>query len=68
MRWAAGVDNEACLGWLDDALQGAFGQRKPKLWTYLEAVMDEVFFELEAEHSNRTRMTRQPVNPIHPSA
>jgi hypothetical protein len=44
MRWAAGVDNEACLGWLDVALQEAFGQRKPELWVYLEAVMDEGVF------------------------
>ena len=54
MRWAAGVDNEACLRWLDCALQEAFEQRKPKLWAYLEAVMDEVYFEIEAERSDRS--------------
>jgi hypothetical protein len=68
MRWAAGVDNEACLRWLDCALQEAFEQRKPELWAYLEAVMDEVFFEIEAERSDRTQIARAPADAIHPTA
>jgi len=67
MRFAAGVDNEACLGWLDGALQQAFEQRKPELWAYLEVVMDEVFFEIEAERSDRARMARAPAEALHPS-
>jgi hypothetical protein len=43
------VDNEACLEWLESALQEAFEQRKPELWVYLEAVMEEVHFEIEAQ-------------------
>jgi hypothetical protein len=42
-----GVDNEVCLGWLEDALKEAFEDSKPELWAYLEAVMEEVLFELE---------------------
>ena len=49
MRLARGVDNEACLEWLESALQEAFEQRKPELWVYLEAVMEEVHFEIEAQ-------------------
>ena len=40
-------DNEARLAWLEGALDYAFVQRKPELWAYLEAVMDEVLFEME---------------------
>ncbi len=40
-------DNEARLAWLEGALGYAFVQRKPELWAYLEAVMDEVLFEVE---------------------
>ena len=43
------VDNEAGVAWLDDALAYAFAQGKPELWAYLEAVMDDVLFELELE-------------------
>jgi len=60
MRLATGVDNEACLEWLESALQEAFEQRKPELWAYLEAVMEEVLFETEAHHSDRARMARSP--------
>ena len=42
-----GVDNEVCLVWLEGALRQAFEDRQPELWAYLEAVMDEVLFELE---------------------
>jgi hypothetical protein len=41
------MDNEARLAWLEGALGYAFEQRKPELWAYLEAVMDEVLFEME---------------------
>ena len=40
------VDNEACLAWLDGALGWAFEYGKPELWAYLEAVMEEVLFEM----------------------
>ena len=49
MRLVPGVNNEACLTWLEDALNQAFEQGSPELWAYLEAVMDEVVFEMEAE-------------------
>ncbi len=41
------ADNEAHLAWVEDALDYAFAQRRPELWDYLEAVMDEVMFEME---------------------
>ena len=43
------VDNEARLAWLEGALGYAFVQRKPELWAYLEAVMDEVLFQMELD-------------------
>ncbi len=43
------VDNEAGLAWLEDALAYAFAHSRPELWTYLEAVMDDVVFEMELE-------------------
>ena len=49
LRLAVSAENEACLAWLEGALGYAFVQRKPELWTYLEAVMDEVLFEIELE-------------------
>jgi hypothetical protein len=42
------MDNEARLAWLESALDYAFVQRKPELWAYLEAVIDEVLFEMES--------------------
>jgi hypothetical protein len=44
-----GVDNEAGLAWLEDALAYAVAQSRPVLWAYLEAVMDDVLFEREVE-------------------
>jgi hypothetical protein len=41
-----GVDNEAVLTWLESALEHAFAQRRPELWAYLEAVLEEVLFEM----------------------
>ena len=43
------MDNEARLAWLERALDYAFLQRRPELWSYLEAVMDEVLFEIELD-------------------
>jgi hypothetical protein len=40
-------DNQAVLAWLDEALRYAFELRRPELWAYLEAVMEEVLFEVE---------------------
>lgn len=45
MRLVSGVDNESCLTWLDRALEQAFKRRKPELYAYLEAVLEEVLFE-----------------------
>ena len=54
MRLVPDADNEACLTWLDGALGQAFEQRKPQLWAYLEAVLEEVLFETEP-HPSRDR-------------
>ena len=43
------VDNEAGLAWLEHALAYAFANSGPELLAYLEAVMDEVLFEMELE-------------------
>ena len=43
------VDTDASLAWLEGALDYAFVQRKPELWAYLEAVLDEVLFEMELD-------------------
>ena len=43
------MDNDARLAWLEGAWGYAFAERKPELWTYLEAVMDEVLFEMELD-------------------
>jgi hypothetical protein len=47
MHSLASADNEAVLSWLEGALGHAFAQRRPELWSYLEAVMEEVLFEME---------------------
>jgi hypothetical protein len=44
---ATGVNNEKTLAWLEGALEYAFMERRPELWAYLEAVLDEVLFEIE---------------------
>jgi hypothetical protein len=44
---AIGVNNEKTLVWLEGALEYAFMERRPELWAYLEAVLDEVLFEME---------------------
>ena len=43
------VDTDASLAWLEGALDYAFVQRKPELWAYLEAVLDDVLFEMELD-------------------
>ncbi len=48
-RSSLSVDNEAGLAWLDDALAYAFAHSRPQLWAYLEAVMDDLLFEMELE-------------------
>jgi hypothetical protein len=40
-------DEYATLAWLEDALAQAFELRRPELWAYLEAVLEEVLFEVE---------------------
>jgi hypothetical protein len=49
LNLAVSTDNETRLVWLERALDYAFVQRKPELWAYLEAVMDEVLFEMELD-------------------
>jgi hypothetical protein len=48
-----GMDNEASLKWLDDALEQAFERRKPWLYAYLEVVLEEVLFEVELQGPSR---------------
>jgi hypothetical protein len=47
MHLVVSTDNEAMLAWLDGALRQAFTQGKMVLVAYLEAVMEEVLFEME---------------------
>jgi len=39
------LDNEACLAWLDSALQQLRPEGQVKVVSYLEAVLEEVVFE-----------------------
>ena len=39
------LDNEACLAWLDSALQQLRPEGQEKVVSYLEAVLEEVVFE-----------------------
>ena len=55
MRSTGGVYNDVCLAWLDGALGQDFENRQPELWAYLEAVMEEVLFELEAPRPGTAR-------------
>jgi hypothetical protein len=43
------VDNESSLAWLEEALAHAFTHGRSELWAYLQAVMDDVLFEMELE-------------------
>jgi len=53
-----GVDNETvALAWLVSALEQARTQSQTKLVDYLEAVLEDVVFEMEsAARSKRTRL------------
>ena len=44
-----GLDNRATLAWLDYALRYSFDLARPQLRAYLEAVLDEVLFEMERD-------------------
>ena len=49
MHLMLSADNEAGLTWLEGALEDAFARGQMLLVAYLEAVMDEVLFEMELE-------------------
>ena len=55
MHLVPGVVNEACVKWLDSALEQAFERRKSRLYAYLEVVLEEVLFEAESQGSDRFR-------------
>jgi len=42
------TDNEVCLEWLDHALQQLRSEGQTKVVSYLEAVSEEVVFEMKA--------------------
>jgi hypothetical protein len=42
-----GVDNDACMSWLGDALEHAYARGRLVLLAYLEAVMEDEVFEVE---------------------
>ena len=46
-RFDTGVDNDACMRWLEGALEHAYTRSQMGLLAYLEAVMEEVLFETE---------------------
>ena len=41
------LDNEGCLAWLEGALQRLRPEGQKKVLGYLEAVLDEVVFEMK---------------------
>ena len=41
-------DNEVCLAWLEDALQQLRPEGQTKVVGYLEAVLEELVFEMKA--------------------
>ena len=43
------IDNQACLAWLADALQQLRSEGQTKAVGYLEAVLEEVVFEVEMD-------------------
>jgi hypothetical protein len=51
------TDNEACLVWLEDALRRLRAEGQTKMVGYLEAVSDEVVFELKVGPSIVTYRT-----------
>jgi hypothetical protein len=42
------TDNEVCLAWLDHALNQLHPEGQKKVVSYLEAVSEEVLFEMKA--------------------
>jgi len=44
----ASTDNEVCLAWLADTLQQLRSEGQTKVVSYLEAVSEEVVFEMKA--------------------
>ena len=45
------VDNEAALAWLDGALSEAIARGQMALISYLEAVLEDLVFEMELDTS-----------------
>jgi hypothetical protein len=41
------LDNDVCLAWLEGALQRLRSERQKKVVGYLEAVLEEVLFEMK---------------------
>ena len=48
-----GVENDACMRWLGDALEHAYTRGQLVLLAYLEAVMEDVVFEMEMAASKK---------------
>jgi hypothetical protein len=48
-------DNEICLAWLEDALQQLRPEGRAKAVGYLEAVLEEVVFEMKMAPSAPSR-------------
>ena len=46
-----GTDNEACLAWLEAALRRLRAERRTRVAGYLEAVRNEVLFEMKGDPS-----------------
>ena len=49
LRLMVSKDNEARLAWLEGALEWAFAHGQTTLAAYLEAVLEEVLFEIELD-------------------
>lgn len=47
-----GTDNESCLAWLEDALRWLRAQGQTRVVGYLEAVSDEVLFEMKGDDAS----------------
>jgi hypothetical protein len=56
LELAIGVDNQKTLVWLESALEYAFMERRPELWAYLEAVMEEVLFEMDEDIASKASL------------
>ena len=51
-RLDIGVDNDACITWLEGALKHAYTRSQMGLLAYVEAVMEDVVFEMEWSSEN----------------